>query len=202
MCTHKHKHKHKNKPQTLILLFLHLSGQEYRALFLSTVEPTDENGKSLNPTKTPCDIYVFNTVLTRAQSLVVCVGNPFLLLKMERHMRYPQKCWAEYLNRCLEHNTIIFPPGVKNGLEKLKRYLKPLTRTAQESGFTCFVIFLLYFKCSLLHINLASAAPSIEKTHSPSVKRASQHPSAPPNALVPSNLQPVLPSTAGKCASV
>ena len=63
-----------------------------------------------------CDPYVFNTALTRAQSLVVAVGNPFLLLKTENHMEHKYefkvKCWQEYLKRCIEYKTLIVPqPG-------------------------------------------------------------------------------------------
>ena len=58
-----------------------------------------------NPTKSVCDQFVFNTVITRAQSLVVAVGNPFMLLKMEHHNSKP--CWREYLNLCAMHGTLI-----------------------------------------------------------------------------------------------
>ena len=53
---------------------------------------------------------MFNTVITRAQSLVVSVGNPFLLLKMEDHMvvNYGEngRCWSNYLHNCLENKTL------------------------------------------------------------------------------------------------
>ena len=55
-------------------------------MFLSTTEPTTTEGESKNPTKSPCNQYVFNTAITRAQSLVVCVGNPFLLMKIEENV--------------------------------------------------------------------------------------------------------------------
>ena len=59
----------------------------------------------MNPTKSICDQYVFNTIITRAQSLVVCVGNPFLLLSIESHTGQKQ-CWREYLKRCLEVSSL------------------------------------------------------------------------------------------------
>ena len=85
-------------------------GREFRALFLSTSEPTDKDGATRNPTKSICDRYVFNTAITRAQSLVVAVGNPFMLLRTERHMvqKYGAKgkCWSNYFKFCLEHSTL------------------------------------------------------------------------------------------------
>ena len=93
--------------------FLFATGTEYRALFLSTLEYTLSDGRVSNPTKSICDPYVFNTAITRAQSLVVSVGNPFMLLKIEGFMeqKYGLKarCWREYLMRCIECKTFIIP---------------------------------------------------------------------------------------------
>lgn len=101
------------------------TGREFRALFVSTSEPTKRNGSTKNPTKSLTDRFVFNTALTRAQSLVVSFGNPFLLLKMEEFMvkRYGEKgkCWSNYLKCCLENNTVHF-----------SNYLK-LSSTQEES---------------------------------------------------------------------
>ena len=86
-----------------VLLFIYLCiGLEFRAVFVSTLEATGKNGAAINPTKSICDQYVFNTIITRAQSLVVCVGNPFLLLSIELHGNNTKCCWKEYLKRCLE----------------------------------------------------------------------------------------------------
>ena len=62
-------------------------GREFRAIFVSTTEATDNNGLCKNPTKSMTDPFVFNTVITRAQSLVVCVGNPYFLLRLEEKMK-------------------------------------------------------------------------------------------------------------------
>ena len=92
----------------------HPTGREYRAIFIGTSEPTEDDGTPRNLTKSICDRYVFNTAISRAQSLVVCVGNPFMLLQSEKHMtvKYGEegKCWSEYLRRCLEYQTF-YPPS-------------------------------------------------------------------------------------------
>ena len=81
-------------------------------LFLSTYEATDEDGNTRNPTKSIADPYVVNTVVTRARSLVVSVGNPYMLLNMEKHMckKYGEKAkyWSNYIKRCLEHDSVVF----------------------------------------------------------------------------------------------
>ena len=66
---------------------------------------------------------MFNTAITRAESLVVAVGNPILLLKTEKHMikdpKYKQrgKCWSNYLKHCIEHNTISFSVSLEEDRE-------------------------------------------------------------------------------------
>ena len=71
-----------------------------------------DDGYITNPTKSFCDRFVFNTAITRAQSLIVSVGNPFLLLEVEKLMimRYGEKgkCWSTYLDYCLRNKTISF----------------------------------------------------------------------------------------------
>jgi len=67
-------------------ILLTSAGREFRAVFLSTAEPTTPEGQPKNLTKSPCSQYVFNTAITRSKSLVVCAGNPFLLMKSEKHM--------------------------------------------------------------------------------------------------------------------
>ena len=97
---------------------LHLiAGQEFRALFVSTSEPTKPNGETRDPTKSISDPFVFITALTRAQSLVVAVGNPYLLLKREKHMvaKYGDRghCWSLFLKACLENNSISVHQSVR-----------------------------------------------------------------------------------------
>ena len=98
-------------------MYIIFSGREFRALFLSTFETTKKDGSTRNPTKSIADPYVFNTVITRARSLVVSVGNPYLLLKIEEHMerKYGEKgkCWSKYLKRCLDNNTLTFHDSIQ-----------------------------------------------------------------------------------------
>ena len=87
-------------------------GREFRMLLLSTFETTHEDGSTRNPTKSIADPYVINTVVSRARSLVVSVGNPYLLLSMEEHMckKYGEKgkYWSNYLKRCIDNDSFVF----------------------------------------------------------------------------------------------
>ena len=93
---------------------------------MSTAEPTFEDGRSKNPTKSPCGQYVFNTAITRAKSLVVCAGNPFLLMKIEKHMNNEQpNCWRDFIRRCMVTRTFHVPStkcteSVKESIQKLQ----------------------------------------------------------------------------------
>ena len=87
-------------------LFLLFVGREYRAIFVCTSEPVDHEGKTANPTKSICDRFVFNTVITRAQSLVVAVGNPYRLFKIEEQCPNGKGCWKEYVRHCIECHTL------------------------------------------------------------------------------------------------
>lgn len=107
------------------------TGQEFQAVFLSTAEPIDAHGNTCNLTKSPCDRYVFNTVLTRAKSLVVVVGSPLVLLNTEVHMVKQHgdkgKCWSLYLRACLEHNTFIIPPSVGDNEHQRQQFKAKLS---------------------------------------------------------------------------
>ena len=110
---------------TAIVLF---TGLEFQYVFLSTAEPTTAEGASKNPTKTPCSQYVFNTALTRAKSLVVCAGNPFLLMKIEKMTKNRDKrpFWAEYIRRCMENETFVIPPNLLSDDSKRQDQIKLL----------------------------------------------------------------------------
>ena len=96
----------------MIFYLLLVLGTEFKAIFLSTSEPTLENGKCKYDTKSISDRYVFNTAITRSKSLVVAVGNPFLLLELENQMveKYGEdaRCWTPYIRQCIECNTFSY----------------------------------------------------------------------------------------------
>lgn len=86
-------------------------GQEYQTVVLSTTEALNQDGSSLDATKSFCDPYVFNTVITRAKSLVIAVGNPFILLNLEKFFvrEYGEEhnayCWSTYLDLCMKNES-------------------------------------------------------------------------------------------------
>ena len=98
-------------------------GQEFRALFISTSEPTKANGETRDSTKSISDPHVFITAITRARSLVVAVGNPFMLLKREEHMvrKYGDRgyCWSLFLKACLDNKSVHCPFGWDDSKMKL-----------------------------------------------------------------------------------
>ncbi|CAI8034252.1 Probable helicase with zinc finger domain [Geodia barretti] len=87
-----------------------IQGQEFRALFISTSEPTTPDGETRDATKSISDPAVFITAITRARSLVVAVGNPFMLLRREEHMvkKYGDRghCWSHFLKACIDNGTL------------------------------------------------------------------------------------------------
>ena len=80
------------------------TGREYRAVFIGTSDVTTLDGTPLNPTKTMFDPYIFNTAVTRSKSLVVAVGNPYLILHIEEKMEAVYgnraKCWSKFMRQC------------------------------------------------------------------------------------------------------
>ena len=111
-------------------MFCFCTGREFQILFLSTSETTASDASTTNPTKSLCNPFVFNTAITRAQSLVVSVGNPFLLLKTERHMiqRYGNKgkCWSTYLQHCIQKNNFRFYRGQQLKLKDRETFFAKL----------------------------------------------------------------------------
>ena len=119
------------------LLDIHVTtGREFRAIFVSTTEATDVNGCSKNPTKSMTDPFVFNTVITRAQSLVVCVGNPYFLCHLAKKTKPGNKCWSMYIKCCLDYETFSMTNSTFGQMEKERLqselYLNSSTRSQQE----------------------------------------------------------------------
>ena len=93
-------------------------GLEFRVVFLSTHEPREyeDSGKllpCLDPGGTVANKRVFNTMITRAKSLFVAIGNPFYLLDAEESLvasgNQTAFCWREFLKTCIDHNSIVYP---------------------------------------------------------------------------------------------
>ena len=152
-------------------------GQEFRALFISTSEPTKSNGETRDSTKSISDPCVFITALTRAQSLVVAVGNPFMLLHREKHMvdKYGDRghCWSLFLKACLDNKSIKIDPSLKMQHKKCMEMLTdavnrsiqglslPELQTSQPSGIHSLV------SCMHVLIDLNWLYYSFYSNHSP-----------------------------------
>ena len=77
----------------------------------------DERCATRDPVKSLCDQFVFNTVITRACSLVVAIGNPFRLMKIEEMGSHDQdvdlsagkrkKCWQTFIFHCLQCKSLV-----------------------------------------------------------------------------------------------
>ena len=82
---------------------------------------------------------MFNTVITRAKSLIVSVGNPYLLLAIEKHMidKYGDigRCWSKYILKCIQHDTLIVPDSVIMSPTKKRAYTTKLYKIIEERLF-------------------------------------------------------------------
>ena len=126
-------------------------GQDFRALFISTSEPTKANGETCDSTKSISDPHVFITAITRARSLVVAVGNPFMLLKREEHMvkKYGDRghCWSLFIKACLDNKSITCSSGwndskiklLTNQVDQRVSYLHLTTFEPLQSTSECFL---------------------------------------------------------------
>ena len=111
------------------------TGTEFEAVFISTSEATNKSYEPLMITRSICDRFVFNTVLTRARSLVVAVGNPFYLLKMEeamikRHDDLSYSTWKPYIKQCLECSSFSYSEDID------KSSINDTTRQLYEHVYT------------------------------------------------------------------
>ena len=134
--------------------FLHV-GLEYRTVIVCTSEPVTDDFEPFDPAKSPCDPRVFNTIITRSQSLVIAVGNPFRLMEIEKRMPEDKQCWLSYLQRCWECNTIRLSDELNtarhernniSGLSHLQDYL--LSKTIKQLEVNSTHEVQLKSKCS------------------------------------------------------
>ena len=109
---------------------------------MSTVESLDSTGCPFNPTKSLCCPSVFNTAITRAKSLIVAVGNPYVLMHTEMKMQGNEhRCWAEYLQRCFKTKTVLAREGIDiAAIEELQQFVDaklresvPVQKAIEES---------------------------------------------------------------------
>ena len=104
-------------------------------MFISTTEPTNENGDPYDPVRSISNDLVFNTIMTTVRSLIYCVGNPFALCQIGE--KYPVNCWKAYLQRCVQCETLQF--SLKN--EKVTAVnTEAAAREIQEAVFPHRVI--------------------------------------------------------------
>lgn len=99
-------------------------------MILSTSEPTNADGSARDLTKSICDPFVFNTTISRARSLIICVGNPYVLLRKEQHMvkRYGDKarCWSNFLKLCFDNKTFSVSSLAQSTEEGVRWMCSPL----------------------------------------------------------------------------
>ena len=117
-------------------LIVNISGNEFRVVILSTSEPLQQEGSSSDPLKSLCHPAVFNTAVSRAKSLVIAIGNPVLLMKIEKIMDSTQRFWKKYLQLCLENETLFFEPRtVEHFIHYVHHCIKD-DSTDEEKGFS------------------------------------------------------------------
>ena len=112
----------------------YILGREFEAIFMSTAEPTDQDGVSRNPHWSLCNQYVFNTAITRSRSLIVCTGNPFLLMKIEEKMENRVCCWKEYIKRCMLAKTFEYGLTDQEKVRELQKAIFPENDNAEKES--------------------------------------------------------------------
>ena len=84
--------------------------------------------------------FVFNTVITRAKSLVVCVAKPLELLDFEDeyiNVTIEVKCWHEYLHLCLARDTV---KNLTQSQIQVEVFERLATYKKYEKFLYCFII--------------------------------------------------------------
>ena len=109
-------------------------GLEYSLLFISTVESLELSGRPFDVLKSFCHPAVFNTAITRSQSLVVAVGNPLVLMMSEATIDEPKWCWREFVLRCMAKNTFIVSDNLENPNDKVRDQFQRILESRQPLG--------------------------------------------------------------------
>ena len=119
-----------------------LLGQEFSYLFISTVEGLELSGKSFAPLKSLSNPYIFNTAVTRARSLVVAVGDPFMLIKAEDALGSGRSCWKEFVSRCIDKGTFNPPSNLRSTYIRARNELYNLIgKPIQAQGTYIMLVF-------------------------------------------------------------
>lgn len=109
-------------------------GQEYRMLFMSTVESLESTGEPYDVLKSFCHPALFNTAITRSKSLVVAVGNPLVLLMSESTMDCPKWCWSEFIKRCLKYGAFQIAPNDNSKFREIEGQLNDMLSCRDAQG--------------------------------------------------------------------
>ncbi|XP_019857948.1 PREDICTED: uncharacterized protein LOC109586221 isoform X1 [Amphimedon queenslandica] len=125
-----------------------IQGHQFEAIFLCLLEPLKDGKIKEYFTKSLFNHFVFNTVITRAKTLVVTVGTPFEILDFEDQYISEAdgevKCWHEYLQLCKARGTIshLEPKIEKEFDERLEKRMQqndpapaPLRQSRVEKDF-------------------------------------------------------------------
>lgn len=128
----------------IITVFMLPAGKQYTAVVISTYEPIYDDVSTRNPTKSISNPFVFNTVISRTKYMVVAVGNPFDLLRKEKHMveMYGKagKCWSHFMKSCLEKGTFSIHSSIPSDEQS---YFMPLIKIKIDEA-------LQYKGCSII----------------------------------------------------
>ena len=112
-------------------------GREFDAIFVCTAQPVNQDYSPFDPVKSLCDPFMFNTIVTRPKSLLVVVGNPFRLRKIEEVTRLdkieqstpdPPACWSEYLYQCWEGGSLQLSSKLREASGACKQQLGELEK--------------------------------------------------------------------------
>ena len=118
-------------------MFIFPVGREFDAIFVCTAQPVNQDYSPFDPVKSICDPFMFNTIITRPKSLLVAIGNPLRLRKIEQMIHSgkikqktptPPSCWSEYLYQCWEGGSLQLSAKLREGPGACKKELGELEK--------------------------------------------------------------------------